>query len=156
MRAVWLRVAVVGALAIFLGCTTAKTTKTDTEKEELYGSWVNKEFDGEKIYQTHSRWDFNSDETWASYVDISSKSPKWKGPYSITDKWLNNNGDVWYKMTWKNEISGTNGFGLILISNSGSTFEAAYSQSRYPEKINRDSVFWWYTGVLYRSKTDVD
>jgi hypothetical protein len=116
------------------------------ENEELYGTWVNEEYNSSTA---HARWDYNSDGTWASYSWVPAE-PTWKGKYSITGKWTDKSGDVWYKITWVNEGWGTSGYGLIRIGDSGSTMESAYHMNEYPTKIDSTQSFWQYGGIHYR------
>lgn len=116
------------------------------ENEELYGTWVNEEYNSMII---NARWDWKSDGNWASYPNTTGE-PNWKGKYSITEKWTDDSGAVWYKMTWKNEIYGKSGYGLIRIGDSGLTMETAFSFSAYPTKIDSTTSLWGYGGIYYR------
>jgi hypothetical protein len=114
--------------------------------EKIYGIWVNKE---NEETQGHPRWDYNSDGTWSSYLEIEDE-PIWKGKYTITEKWTDSKKNVWYKIKWKNTITSYSGFGLIKISDSGNTFEHQFALDDYPSKIDPNEGFWKYSGILKR------
>lgn len=139
-------IAILVSLFLFANFVQADEPYVSKENEELYGIWVNKEYDGNYV---HSKWNFNSDGTYASYRDTIGDPVK-AGQYSITGKWTDDKDNVWYKITWINKNSGINGFGLLKISNSGETLEAAYSLGDYPEKIDPNRTFWQYGGIHYR------
>jgi hypothetical protein len=126
------------------GSSDATSPAAAQKEEELYGVWTNKDSDGK---ETHSRWDFKPDGRWASFRESSYEEEAWRGTYTITKKWSDDKGNVWYHMTWKNEIYGTQGFGLMRVGDAGSTLEAAYSLDRYPEAIDRTEPFWHYAGI---------
>jgi ketosteroid isomerase-like protein len=118
------------------------------EKEELYSIWANEEYDGKFV---NSKWDYNSDGTWASYQDTSGE-PIWAGQYSITEKRTDAEENIWYKIKWINKYNGASGYGLLKISDSGQTLEAAYSMGDYPAKIDSNKSFWEYGGIHYSKK----
>jgi hypothetical protein len=121
------------------------------DNEEYYGTWINEKYDSKP---TWAKWVINPDGTWASYGKSTSEdSLKGEGPYTITAKWTDDKGYVWYKITWKNSLWGTSGYGLICISDSSVKMEAAYAASDYPEKIDSTLSFWQYGGIHYREGT---
>lgn len=137
------------SLFLFVNFVQAEEHYVPKEKEELYGIWANEEYDGNYV---NSRWDYNSDDTWASYVNTTGE-PVWAGQYSITEKWTDAEENVWYKIKWENKFNGGSGFGLLKISDSGETIEAAYSIGDYPTKIDPNKSFWQYGGIHYRKKS---
>jgi hypothetical protein len=117
-----------------------------TENEEYYGTWINEEYDGTL---TWAKWVINPDGTWASFAETTSmENPKGAGLYILAVKWTDANGDVWYKMSWKNELLEKSGYGLIHISYSGSTMEVAYDPSDYPTKID-NTKSWRRNGGIH-------
>ena len=138
--------ALIVSLFLFANAVQANEPYVPKDKEELYGTWVNKEYANKYI---NSKWDFNSDGTWASYRDTVGE-PIWAGQYSITEKWTDAEGNIWYKIKWHNKWSGGSGFGLIKISDSGETMEAAYEEGDYPVKIDPTKSFWQYGGIHYK------
>ena len=65
-------------MAMFIPAVQAQESN-----EAIYGIWLNKEYDETPAYP---RWDYNSDGTWSSYLEIEDE-PVWKGKYTITEKW---------------------------------------------------------------------
>jgi hypothetical protein len=138
--------AILVSLIIFVSFAHSEEPYVPKENEELYGIWVNQEYNTTTV---HARWDWNSDGTWASYPKTTGE-PNWEGPYSITEKWTDAEGNVWYKVKWEDKWLALKGFGLIKISDSGNTIEANYSYGDYPAKIDPNQGFWEYAGIHYR------
>jgi hypothetical protein len=121
------------------------------ENEELYATWVNEKYDAPQSGRAkHARWDYKSDGTWASYYKTGNDNPAWMGKYSIAEKWTDDKGDVWYKVSFRNETAHVDCYALVCISDSGSTMESAHSLTTHPEKIDRDLPFYYYAGIHYR------
>ena len=115
-----------------------------TDKEELYGTWVNMD------YGTYGRYyqkiiikpdgteeDFRSGTIGASIM----------GRYLITRKWSDQKGNIWYKYHWVRRSSVGEGLNLIKISNSGNTLEYVQDTREYPTEI--DPEHDWYR-IYYR------
>ena len=118
------------------------------ENEEYYGTWVNEEYNN---VDTYAKWVINSNGTWAGYDAVWLKDvPSSKGSFKIIAKWKDQNGDVWYKTTWKNETWGQSGYDLIHISDSGSTMEAASYTLDFPTKIDPTKPWPSYLGIHHR------
>ena len=139
------------SLFLFANFVQAEEPYVPKEKEELYGTWANKEYDGKYV---NSKWIYTPDGTWASHRETSG-SPVWEGQYSITAKWTDAADNVWYKITWKNKYSGGSGYALLKISDSGETLETAISTGDYPVKIDPNKPFWQYGGIHYRQKGEL-
>jgi len=134
---------------LFANAVHADEPYVPKEKEELYGIWVNEKYDGKPI---NSMWYYNSDGTWASYIETTGERI-WAGPYSITEKWTDGEESLWYKIKWEDTLNGSAGYGLLKISDSGETLEAAYSMGDYPVKIDPNKSFYQYGGIHYRKKS---
>lgn len=121
------------------------------DNEEIYGTWVNKEYDSEQSnVSRHARWDIKSDGTWASYAKSDNAKPTWSGTYSIVKKWTDK-GDVWYKITFKNQTyNNINCYAFTCIKDSGSTMESAHSLKTHRTNIDRELPFPDYAGIHYR------
>ena len=117
------------------------------ENEELYGTWVNEEYNNSP---RSAIWEYKADGTWVIYRKTTDKISYEDGTYTITDKWTEGNGDVCYKIIWKTDYLARSGYELRCISNSGSTMEAANSDSDYPTRIDRTKGSWQYFGIHYR------
>ena len=118
------------------------------DNEEIYGTWVNEKYDGAQSGRPkRARSEWKSDGTFAIYQKSYHDKPALYGTYSITEKWTDK-GDVWYKVAVRIESYKRDGYSLVRISDSGSTWESVYSSNTYPKKIDRDEPY--YSGVLYR------
>lgn len=127
-----------------------KKTYVANENEELYGTWVNEDYNGSSKYAI---FEWKADGTFIVHRKTTDELPWEDGTYTITDKWTESNGDIWYKVTWDIYYFGRSGFFLICISNSGSTLESANSFSDYPTQIdpsNKD--YQTYMGIRYRKQ----
>ena len=136
------------AFLVFTGNVFAEEeTYVPKDNEEIYGTWVNEKYDSTRW---HARWDIKSDGTWASYYRSDYTEPSWSGTYSIVKKWTDK-GDVWYKITFKNQTLGNiSCYALTCLSDSGSTMESAHSLYSHRDKIDRELTFPDYAGIHYR------
>ena len=95
-RALTLIVILIFALIVILGsCETGKKVKMTKEDEEFVGTWINPDYDETKtmvkiIIKTNGTWD----EYEMSYDD----RPFFKCVYTITDKWIDYDGNRFYKI----------------------------------------------------------
>ena len=140
---------VLAILIIFGSCATGKKAYVAKENEELYGIWINKKYD---VTGELAKRDYNPDGTWAHYLTTTKKEPEDEGIYTITEKWTDDMGNVWYKLTWEDTGWGRSGYGLIRIGDSGTTLEAAYSWTEYPTELDR--THYLYYGVLVQWELD--
>ena len=127
-----------------------KKTYVAKENEELYGSWVNEDYNGSSRYAI---FEWKADGTFIVHRKTTDEIPFEDGTYTITDKWTESNGDIWYKTTWDIYYFGRSGYMLICISNSGSTLESANSFSDYPTQIDPSNKnYQTYMGIRYRKQ----
>jgi hypothetical protein len=70
------------------------------------------------------------------------------GPFEITEKWTDTDGNIWYKLssTLKGAYSTEPFYWTVRISNSGKTLEYALSSSDYPNE--KDLKNSYYYGIL--------
>jgi hypothetical protein len=115
--------------------------------EELYGTWVNEDYNSSSRWAI---WEYKADGTWVVYGKTTDEISYGDGTYTITDKWTESNDDVCYKINWKEDYVAMSGYTLACISNSGSTMEAANSDSDYPIRIDQTKNSLQYYGVHYR------
>jgi hypothetical protein len=90
---------------------------------------------------------YHPDMTWSAYDRSSSTHPTWRGTISIVEKWTDDQGDIWYKVT-------TNQLGYDIIAhelwrmNSSATIlEGVWGLSSIPRELSPDAES--YT-VYYR------
>jgi hypothetical protein len=103
-----------------------------TDKEELYGTWVNMDYLAKPaqkiiIYPDGKTELYNSATAEKAFIYMFR--------YLITRKWSDPEGDIWYKYHWVGNWVGGEGFSFIKISNSGKTREKVYEYLEYPTKI---------------------
>jgi hypothetical protein len=111
----------------FLGsCGTVKKAYVAKEYEEYYGTWVNTEFNDRQI--------INPDGTYEHYYGKSNK-PRWYGTFTITDKWTDSEGNIWYKTIVVNQI-GVSRYVLNRINKSRGVWEYVYFSNDYPNELN--------------------
>ena len=105
------------------------------QDEELYGTWVNPDYNTET---SPAKTLLNPDGTSLSYWKEESTLVATRGNFSITDKWSDSAGNVWYKITytWKMGGYSETGYELARISNSGKTYEYVSSRAEYPKELS--------------------
>jgi hypothetical protein len=107
-----------------------------TDKEELYGTWVNKDYVMYKqkiIFHPHGMQEF--------FSSAAQKTVIRKARYLITRKWSDPEGNIWYKSHWVYSYP-IEGFDLIKISNSGKTLEFVFDYHEYPTKIDPEDDYY--------------
>ena len=105
-------------------CATEK--KMVKKSEELLGTWINEEYADDWGYTTLI---YKSDGVYEQYTDASLKERHQHGTYTITDKWTDSEGNIWYKATCK-LTEGTQlitGCLLMMIINSENIHEENYN-----------------------------
>jgi hypothetical protein len=120
-------------LNIVGSCATEKKMVKDSE--EIFGIWVNEKYASRKNYTTLV---MKPDGVFEEYVDESLKTLSARGKYTITDKWTDSEGNIWYKATYelKDGTQLVTGFLLVKISDSGNIYEENYDKREYPTEIN--------------------
>ncbi len=80
----------------------------------------------------------------------------WNAKYAITNKWIDDEGNIWYKWLMTDIKFGaishpeTDKYHYLgRISDSGRVFELSSSGYDYPNEVNPDSLKYDYT-ILYR------
>ena len=85
---------VLAVLIIAGSCATGKKAYTAKEDEELYGTWINPDYNEGK----HSaKFIFKPDGTFEGYAKTDSTHYYYFGEYIIADKWADSEGNLWYK-----------------------------------------------------------
>ena len=67
--------------------------------EEIYGTWINLEY--EKSGRSHAKLIYSSDGTWSMFLTELSEFPSATATFIIEDKWIDSNGNIWYKVSYK-------------------------------------------------------
>jgi hypothetical protein len=130
------RVFVLLLAILVLGCGAKRYAMKDNE--EIYGTWVSEKSSPQKLVMMPNG-------TWEEYLYQADLTPAYKGIYEVTEKWVDAEGNVWYK-----EFV-TSTFGLYKsdksqeldrIDKSGRIWEfvfteiGQYDAKNYPKEIN--------------------
>ena len=138
-------------LIIVGGCATAKKAYVAKEDEELYGTWVNPEYDEESHV---AKKVIKHDGTWDEYAMSNSNRPLGTGEYTIIDKWTDSEGNIWYKIisTFFDEKSiqrSNTYYYLSKIDKTGNVYELLFSSTDYPTEFDPDNLRYNYR-IHYR------
>ena len=121
-------------LVAFSGNTvTEEKAYVAKQNEELFDTWVNLDYvGGDKAPKIV----VHPDGRYERFSQQWFKEPTSKFIYKITDKWIDSEGNIWYKV----RESGTNyeQYKLHRISNSGKTMEFVRDRTDYPTEIDPD------------------
>ena len=108
------------------------------DNEELYGTWINMEY---RAFPFPKLINYPGD--WAAFLSAKSKKVHETGKYTITDKWTDSEGNIWYKTRVSGVVQKV--YQLDKISNSGKTWEFVFSYEKYPTEINpKDADYYIY------------
>ncbi len=109
-----------------------------SKEYEIYGTWVNLEYDNTRAYPPkvvftpNGKFDFYS-------VSTATETPS-HGEFVITNKWIDNKGNVWYTGIIKFDVNPfLQWYELFKISNTGKTLEIDKAISDYPKEIDPKS-----------------
>ena len=123
-------VSILVLLAFTLGYAEEKKAYVPKHDEEVYGPWVNTDYPGgwqqcQKV--------INYPEQFELFNKPTDKTPAYRGPYTIIDKWTDSEGNIWYK---SRALCAYGIYLLQKISSSGSIYEYVSSDSDYPTEID--------------------
>ena len=118
--------------------------------EELYGIWKNEDYNTTDLVLQgrYAKLVFNQDGTLAIYNSTTAKTMWLMGPFEITEKWTDTDGNICYKLssTLKGAFSTEPYYWTVSISNSGKTLEYGFSSSDYPNEKDLKNAY--YYGIL--------
>ena len=134
------------AALIVLGCTTTPPYVTK-EDEEIFGTWVNTSYSysmgRDKDYKYRmavfaQKIITKADNTYEIYGSVNDMVHQLVFNYTITDRWEDADGNIWYKIITKYETEYLvqTRYGLDRISNSGLTWEFVGSPEDFPTEID--------------------
>lgn len=122
------------------------------ENEELYGTWINKEYSGLVYYQAQK--EIVTAERWGWYRKMSDSDPYEGGTYQIDSKWTDPKGNIWYRIICTPDISeagylASKGLWLIELSDSATVWEATWHllPADWPKEMER---YVWSHNIRYR------
>jgi hypothetical protein len=130
---------IVGSCATKKGVVAEKEYYISKFDEELYGTWINEEYNS-AAYKGKKRlyhWGYYED-----YRPADSEVVQYKGTIVIVDKWTDSEGNIWYKTYYRISGSSTIFHELDKISNNGNTWEYAYTSVDFPSEsdLNPDNT----------------
>jgi hypothetical protein len=136
-----------------LGCATrAAVVKAD---DPLFGTWINEEYGGISKGTEAQKCVIFSDGRELDYQTMSDADPEWEGRFTIEEKWVDEEGNHWYKTSWTanyypyRKEESWKGFGLMRVNASGTILEGVSAEAGYPEEL---SVIGGAYGVYYRQE----
>jgi hypothetical protein len=139
-------VSILVVLAFTLGYAEEKKAYVPKDDEELYGTWVNEDYSG-GLFGMRKR-SIHPDRTWEVFNFATDTTSGWRGTVTITDKWTDSEGNIWYKTYLERaDREGIEDYRLCKISSSGSAYEYVTSHVDYPTEM--DSGHYTYR-IYYR------
>ena len=137
---------------LFLGtCATTKTPLPTDNIDELLGTWVNPDYEGQRA-PTAAKSVVKNDRSMAWYNFIKSGNPN--DVSFITDvkeKWMDREGAVYFKIHIKSEGVSYESNALIRVSSDRTTFEFldASRMELLPAEMDPNAPYCRYI-ILYR------
>ena len=116
-------------LFVLGSCATDKMAYI-SKNYEIYGTWVNPDYEEQN---TSAKIVIHPKGIMDFYLKDTTTEPSPDGKFIITNKWFDNEGNVWYTII--NYKFSTPWYWLIKITNSGKTMELSLSQFDYPKEI---------------------
>jgi hypothetical protein len=113
---------------VLTGCVTVKKAYVPSEDEEFYGVWYNAENDEVVFYKPDGTFE---DYFWRSEL------PRWYGTFTIKDKWVDREGNIWYRTVVENQV-GVTRYMLNRIDHSGRVLENVFYSNDYPVDLDRN------------------
>jgi len=139
---------VLAVLIIAGSCATGKKAYVAKEDEELFGTWVNPDYDASWIY---AKVVIKPDGTWEEYSLTYSDRPIYKGEYTIADKWTDSDGYIFYKnsITRIDKESYRTYYIMSKIDKTGNVYEDLWSTVEMPTEFNPDNKLYNHR-IYYR------
>jgi len=106
-----------------------------SEKEEIYGTWINPDYGGDWAVQKIIIDPNGTEKRFHSRHDLAAG---YTCPFTLIDKWTDSEGNIWYKMFWTLGNIEWKMYEIIRISNSGKTLEYVFSEIDFPKEITAD------------------
>ena len=98
-------------------------------KEELYGTWVNKEYSG-TLLAYYQKWVFRFWGYAKQYNNVADKLSVFQNTFFLVDKWSDSEGNIWYKIYIQEGSWKYGWFAVVKFSKGGTVFE--YTDAAYP------------------------
>jgi hypothetical protein len=105
--------------------------------KKLSGTWINKDYDGVPGSYPMAKYVIERDGTYDAYADTSDTSRTSFGEIiSIDEKWIDSEGNFWYKATTENLVTNMQYYELGKIHSSGNVWELISLSYDYPNEID--------------------
>ena len=127
------------ALIIFEGYADDKKAFKKDYKF-LAGTWINEEYNS---HPHKAKFVMYRDGTWDSYNKTSDTGINESGHYIITEKWIDSEGNTWYKahIWWGSIVEGKPGsYELDRVSKSGKVWEYVNLTGDYPTEMDESFI----------------
>jgi hypothetical protein len=133
----------VTVLIIVGSCATSKKVYVLKEDEKIFGTWINPDYDASWIY---AKLVIKSDGVWEEYSLTYSDRPVYQGEYTITKKWTDSEGYVYYKsiITRIDKPSYRPYYILLKIDKTGKVYEDLWSTAQMPTEFDPDNKIYNY------------
>jgi len=136
---------VLAALIIAGGYVTAQDAYVVKEDEELFGTWINTEYDE---IGKDSKIVMKPDGK-AEYYNASTYRDFDKGEFVITNKWVDSKGNIWYALREEIPLYMIRYYSLFKISDSGKTLQCIFNNRDYPTEIDPEDTRY---AIYYRQE----
>jgi hypothetical protein len=124
-------------LILVLFVCTAVLVESKKKVEELFGTWVNTDYNtvtkmAKYVFKPQSIRE-EADGTYMFYVRVYDENPHESVSFRIEDKWTDEEGNICYKIE---PFFGFKYYALFKMSDSGQTLEMIFSNQDYPTEMN--------------------
>jgi len=99
--------------------------------EEIYGTWANMDYGREMYPQKIINYHWGSYDLFLKATDVT---PTNKGANTIVAKWVDKEGNTWFKTYYREDWTRDVFFELDRISNKGSVWEFCFDQYDFPKE----------------------
>ena len=128
----------VSILLVVVTLLFAEDVKNEISEMEFFevfnGTWINEDFAG--VVDFMQKYVHYPDGRWETYNLITGDQRGCYGKHTIDVKWVDSNGDVWFKASTECLLHKEKFFVLGKISNSGTVLEQVSQRSKYPTEIS--------------------
>jgi beta-lactamase regulating signal transducer with metallopeptidase domain len=136
------RVAIIGLACLLplLAVTGSRRPSAAGLDDAFIGTWINPEYDGYKG-KTSSKFVVYPDGRELDYLNISDLVPTWDYQDTVEDKWIDQQGNRWYKIHCTGGYYGYDSYrfksyALVRINAAGTVSEFVCAEGRYPEEFS--------------------
>ena len=118
---------VLAVLIIAGSCATQKQAHIPKLNEELYGTWINTDYDEQKFI--HYDWGY-----YELFFLVTDQTANIRGTFYIMDKWVGSDGNLWYKVTGQFKGTPNMRFYLVKINENEGTREEVWDYKDFPSE----------------------